>query len=301
MRFLRFLLIRFVGIIVGLAFLIAISQTVMFFSSNGEYPQMVQNHQPGVFSALVSSIVTDERAMFTLNFPFRMSAFANAFLVSLMLTVGAIVIAAIFGIPLGLIAAVKKRYWFAHIGSVGGLVAQGVPPISMAIVLQLIFAVFWRVLPLNGWYWNNPTYWVLPMLALALTTIGYVAKFMQTGMNEALTQDFMTSAKARGLPGWKLVMRHAFRPALVSVVTVFGPQMAMIVMGTVIVEEIFQTPGLGGLLGYSININTGTVGELGTQGGMLAIASIFVLGVLVMVLNLIVDMTYRALDPRIKW
>lgn len=297
MRLARFLLIRIIGMLIALVAVIAASETVLFFAPNGTYQQMVYNHASGIALLLWQSVVAVERDMFMLNFHLPIQVFGNDFLASLMLAVGSIIIAAIIGVPLGILAAVKKRHWFAHLGPLGGLVAQGVPPYTMAVILQLIFAVFWPILPLNGW--NSPASAVLPMCALAASNIGYVAKFMQTGMNDALSQDYVMSAKARGLTGTRIVMRHAMRPALMALVTFFGPQTAMVITSTIVVEEIFQVPGLGGLFGYSLSAQ-GMASFPGMQGGELAVASIFVLAILVMVLNLVVDVTYRAMDPRLS-
>lgn len=285
--------------VIALAAVVAASATVLFFAPGGTYESLVNSRQPGPYLPMIlQSIRGDEQDMFSFNFHIPTSYLVNSFVVSLMLAVGSILIAAVIGVPLGIWAAVKKRNWIAHIGPFGGLVAQGVPSFTMAVVLQLIFAVFWHILPLDGW--GSPASAVLPMCALALNNIGYIAKFMQSGMNEALTEDYVQSAKARGLPGYRIVLRHALRPAIMAVITFFGPQTAMIITGTVVVEQIFQTPGLGGLFGYSLS-SQGMASYPGMQGGEIAVAAIFVLAILVMLLNLVVDVIYQALNPRLSF
>lgn len=295
----RFLAARVAGIVIALCAVVAVAYIIMFFAPGGPYSSLAVTHPEMIVPSLVQGTIQTVRDMMTFHLQVPPRFFMQAFSISFTLAMGSLLIAAAIGLPLGVFAAVKARHWLAPVATLAGLIAQGMPPYTVAFYLQLVFGVFIPILPLHGW--GGPSYAILPMCALAAANIGYFTKFMQAGMNQALRQDYLVSAKARGLPGWRLVLRHALRPALVSVITFFGPQTAMVIANTVVVETLFQIPGMSSVFHYTLSALGQPMGP-GTQGDMhAAIASLFVLSILVMLLNLLVDILYRALDPRLGW
>lgn len=297
MRWILFFVNRLIGIACALVAVVAASYAVLFFEPNGTYSSLVGTGNDAIVRQFLQSLINIEKNMLTFHFQVPLDRLMPAFEISALLAIGSIVIAAIIGIPLGVLAAVKKNSWVAHLGGLGGLVAQGIPPYTLAVVLQLAFAVFWPILPLDGW--TSPLCAVLPILTLAAGSIGYMIKFMQVGMNQQLAEGYVLSAKARGLAGWKIVMKHALRPALMTLVTFFGPQTAILITSTVVIEQVFSIPGMSRLFGAGLM--AGGIGmPMGNGDPTLGVTSLFILAILIMLLNLIVDCLYQLLNPRVR-
>lgn len=297
MRWIAFFINRMIGIACALVAVVAASYAVLFFEPNGTYTSLLENGSQQIVRQFLQSLFKLEKSMFTFHFQVPLDRLMPAFEISAFLALGSIAIAAIIGIPLGILAAVKKNSWFAHLGGFGGLIAQGVPPYTLAIVLQLCLAIFWPILPLDGW--TSPLCAVLPILTLAASSIGYMIKFMQVGMNQQLAEGYVLSAKARGLSGWKIVTRHALRPALMTLVTFFGPQTAILITSTVVIEQVFSIPGMSRMFGAGLM--AGGVGmPMGNGDPTLGVTSLFILAILIMLLNLIVDCLYQLLNPRVR-
>jgi ABC-type dipeptide/oligopeptide/nickel transport system permease component len=168
----------------------------------------------------------------------------------------------------------------------GAMTAQSIPPYVWSVGLIFWFAATHRWFPLQGW--NSPKAVVLPMIALAAGNVGYLAKFIQAGMTEVLQKHYIVHARARGVPEWAVLWRHAMRPAMVATVTFLGPQAAMLVANLVIVESVFQIPGLANILGGS---------AFGVYGQSNSEVSFLILAFMILVLNLIIDISYRYLNP----
>jgi len=234
----RFIVFRILGMVVVLMAVPLAPAIVNFFQPGGTNSQLLSQFQPlGVrMDALGKGLMAAEQHVLIL-FPLPSGSILYGLGVSLILVFASIALAAVVGMPLGIYAAVKKKHWFRHIGPLGGLVAQAIPTYLMASLLQLNFAILWHVFPVGGWH--SPASAVLPIVSLAAGNVGYIAKFTQAGMNEAMQQDYIISAKARGLPGWKLVLRHALRPASIAMITFFGPQSAMLINNPLLLQVLF--------------------------------------------------------------
>ena len=280
---------RIFGMVVVLAAVVAASSAIVFYS------RASAPHYPGApipaagLTALVRYIGQSERDI-PLDFNYPHGVFLTAVTSSLILIFGSIFLAALVAVPLGTYAAIHNRHWLRHVGTVGALTAQGIPPYVMAVGLIFFFATLWRIFPISGW--NSPASVVLPTVALAAGNVGYMAKFMQAGMTEVLQKHYIVHARARGLPEWAVLLRHALRPAVVATVTFFGPQSAMLVNNMLVIELVFQIPGLTTILGGGLIAGVGSpYGQSNTQ------LAFFLLAFMVLVLNLLIDLSYRYLNP----
>ena len=206
------------------------------------------------------------------------------------LGVTAILLAILLGIPSGLAAALWRRTTVAY--GISSLVVLGMalPAFVIGPVLALVFGVYLQWLPVAGWEEGSPRHYVLPALTLALPVTAYVARLTRASLLDVLRANFIRTARARGLGTWRILWRHALRPALLPVVSYLGPATAFVVTGSLVVETVFGLPGTGRYL---------------VQGAInrdytLVMGMVIVYGTLVLLLNLIADLAYGWLDPRVR-
>ncbi len=206
--------------------------------------------------------------------------------VSLTLGAAALLIALLVGIPLGVIAALYHNRWADHLATAIALVGVCVPNFVLGPVLVLVFVFGLGLLPVGGW--GSPEQVILPAVTLGAVRAAYIARLARAGMLDVLQQDFVRTARAKGLTERVVVARHALRIAIVPVVQYLGPAIASILVGSVVVERIFDLPGLG-----SFFINAAL-----NRDYTLAMGSVLLYSTLLIVLNLLVDVLARAFDPR---
>jgi peptide/nickel transport system permease protein len=202
-------------------------------------------------------------------------------------------LALLIGIPLGVIAGFRRNTWIDYIVTGFSMVGQVVPVYVLAIVMILVFAgKVWNILPGGGWStpFPKPQQLILPVLTLALGPIAGIARFTRNQVAETMSQEFIRTARSKGIPERLVIVRHALRNSLIPVVTTTAPQLAYALVGSVWIESIFRIPGIGQLFA------TG----LGARDYPLVITSTVVLALGVMLANLLADITYSILDPRIK-
>ena len=193
------------------------------------------------------------------------------------------------GLPLGFITAARRGRWPDQVGSFFAVLAVCVPSFVVAPALILIFAMKLKWFPVA--LWESPWHMVLPAVALGSYFIGKVARILREGMLTAAQSEFVTAARAKGLGETALLFKHAFRIALLPVVSYSGPMLADLLTGSFIVENIFQIPGIGVfLVNSSLNRDYTVVVGLSLLYALLLIA-----------LNLAVDFAYTWLDPRVKY
>jgi ABC-type dipeptide/oligopeptide/nickel transport system permease component len=166
------------------------------------------------------------------------------------------------------LAALHRRHWLAHLGVGLSVIAGQLPPFTVAVALLLILSVWGHLVPPFGW--GKPIDVVLPLITLATVNVGYLTKFTQTGMNRVLREAYLAGAVARGVVGWRLIVRHAIRPALITVLLFFGPQTVTTIFGVILVEDVLQIPGMASMLGLSmsnltVSKQSGIVGVPGMQ------------------------------------
>ena len=210
------------------------------------------------------------------------------FLVSAQLGVQAAVVAVIFGLVLGSIAALNRNKLPDRIIIFFTTLFTGVPSFVLATLLLLVFCVQLQWFPV--WSAENPNY-VLPVVSLALYPMAYITRLTKTSMLDALSQDYVRTARAKGVPQVKVIFKHALRNALIPVITYVGPMIAFIITGSMVVETIFSTGGLGQEFVSAITNRDYTM-IMGT--------TIF-LAVLMVTANLITDIIYKIIDPRISF
>ncbi|KIY20875.1 ABC transporter permease [Mesobacillus subterraneus] len=212
----------------------------------------------------------------------------RGFPVSFELGMVTLMVAIFSGILLGIIAALRHNGIIDYLAMTIAVVGISVPNFVMATLLIQQLAVTWQILPVATW--TSPKHMVLPTLALATGPMAIIARLTRASMLEVLTQDYIRTAKAKGLSPVKIVFKHALKNALLPVVTILGSLAASILTGTFVIEKIFAIPGMGKYFVESINQRDYPV-IMGT--------TIFYSTVLVVMLFL-VDLAYGILDPRIK-
>ena len=200
-----------------------------------------------------------------------------------------ILLAVCVGIPFGSIAALKRGKWQDNIILVISTTGIAVPSFVVATVLMMILSVKLDLLPTYGL--TSWEYYIMPVMSLAFYPTAYISRLMRSSMLEVLGQDYIRTAKAKGLPMFRVLFKHALRNAVLPVVTYLGPLLAYTLTGSFIVERIFTVPGLGNSFISSI-LNRDYTMIMGT--------TIF-LAALIIFMNLLVDIVYKLVDPRIKY
>jgi len=217
------------------------------------------------------------------------SIIKDGFPVSATLGAVAVLLAVVIGIPLGIWGALRQNGWQDNLVMFVALLGVSVPNFIMAVLLMFIFALGLHVVPAAGWGSFRQT--ILPALTLAGYPTAFIARLVRSSMLEVLRQEYITTARAKGLSEHLVIFRHALRNILIPVVTVLGPLIAAVFTGSFVVEKIFAIPGLGRYYVTSINDRDYTT-ILGV--------TIFYSALLVS-MNFLVDLTYAWLDPRIRY
>ncbi len=217
---------------------------------------------------------------------------------TLILAGTALVLCSIFGILAGIASAVRQFGWTDRLVTLVVLIGISLPSFFLGLLLILLFAVQWRVLPASGMFavyggGDLPDllyHLILPAVTLAVVATGVVARLTRAAMLEVLRQDFVRTARAKGLDENTVIYKHALKAAMVSVVPVIGIQAGFVLGGAVYIETVFQWPGIGAMLVKAIS----TRDILLVQGGVLIVAAAYVF------VNLLADVVQSLLDPRLK-
>jgi len=192
-------------------------------------------------------------------------------------------------LPLGFFTAARRGRWEDYTGSFLAMLVVCVPGFVVAPLLILGFSIKWNLLPVA--LWESPWHAILPTIALGLFFAGKVARLMREGMLNAMQSEFVTAARSKGLGENSLLLKHAFRIAVLPVVSYSGPMLADLLTGSFVIENIFQIPGIGVFLVNS-SLNRDYTVVVGLS---------LLYAALLIVLNLIVDFAYTLLDPRVKY
>lgn len=212
----------------------------------------------------------------------------DGFPVSFKLGIEAILIAIIIGIPAGILAGVKKDKWQDR--AVNFFTTLGVAVPSFVVAALLIYVLSTKLHLLPAAMWNGWRYEIMPALALSGMPMSFIARLTRSSMLDILSQDYIKTARAKGLSWSKVLVKHALPNSLIPVVTYLGPMTASILTGSFVIETIFAIPGLGQYFVTSIYNRDYTV--------ILGVTIFY--SVIVIVLNMVVDLLYPLLDPRIK-
>jgi len=204
----------------------------------------------------------------------------------------------LIGIPIGVLSAVKYNSWLDQTLSGLSMFFASVPTFWLGLNLMFIFAVMLRWFPSSGFPsviesgdWGNLRYLILPCLTLAAPNSALIIRLTRSSMLDVIREDHVRTARAKGLPEWKIILKHVFRNALISIVSALGFTFVALVSGTVVTETVFSLPGIGRLVVESILRRDYPV----IQGIILVIVLLY------MFINLLVDLSYAFLDPRIKY
>ena len=201
----------------------------------------------------------------------------------------ALLIAMAIGIPLGVIAALKQNTYVDYGAMFFAVLGLSIPNLALGPILIWIFALKLGLLPVATW--GTPQHMILPAVTLGISASAFLARLTRASMLQVLREDYMRTASAKGLHDRTIVVRHAMRNALIPVVTYLGPIFAVLITGTFIVEIIFAVPGLGR---YFIT-------SIGNRDYPVIMGTTMLFGVFIIAANLLVDITYGILDPRIRY
>ncbi len=207
---------------------------------------------------------------------------------TLQIAAAAFAFAVVIALPVGILSAVRPNSLFDNVAMLFALVGQAVPTFFLGIVLILLFAVRLGWFPTSGL--NSPTGLVLPAITLGAFAAASIARLTRSAMLEVLGQDYVRTARAKGLGERSVVRGHALRNALVPVVTIMGLQFGTLLGGSVVTETVFALPGIGRLIIQSI----------GNRDYPVVQAGVFLIAIAFVVVNLVVDVLYAVLDPRIR-
>jgi peptide/nickel transport system permease protein len=201
------------------------------------------------------------------------------------------------GVPCGIVAAIKANTWVDQAVLTLALIGVSVPNFWLSLMLIVLFGVMLDWLPAGGYipFADDPVGWVrcliLPAFSLALLQIGLLARITRATVLEVLQQDYIRTARAKGLPALMVIGKHVLKNVLVPVVTVVGISFGLLLSGSVVIETVYSIPGMGRLLANAIFGRDYPM----IQGGLLVTAAVLVL------LNLVVDVLYAVIDPRIQY
>ena len=214
---------------------------------------------------------------------------ADGFWTTVQLGVMAFILSVVVGVPLGIFAALGHNRGPDYLATSISIVGIATPSFVLSILLIVFFAVQLGWFPTGGW--KGPQYWVLPTIALAGFPIAIIARYTRASMLEVTRKDYIRTAHSKGLPGQSVVSRHMIRNALIPVITILGPTLAFLVTGSFIIERIFGIPGMGQF--YITSISTRDYSLLMAMTMLYAFAVAF--------LNVVVDVLYAYIDPRIRY
>ncbi|MDR0990624.1 MAG: ABC transporter permease [Propionibacteriaceae bacterium] len=208
-------------------------------------------------------------------------------------------LAVLVAVPIGIVAALWRRRWQGLVASGLSQLGMAVPVFLTGIVLVVIFAVGLGWLPANGYvpltgprgqFGEWLRHLILPVVTLVIAQASLLTRYVRSGFVDVLTENYLRTARAIGWTRWKALLRHGTRNAALSIVTVVGLQIGAMLVGAIIVEQVFQLPGLGSLLLRSV-----TSRDLPVVQGI-----VFLLVCAILVISLLVDLAYLAIDPRLR-
>ncbi len=207
----------------------------------------------------------------------------------------AIVIAVVIGIPAGIFSAVKQYSLLDNFAMLFALLGVSMPGFWLGLLLIILFSNYLSILPVSGyggpvWTLAGLSHAILPATALGLAAASYVTRLTRSSMLEVIRQDYIRTARAKGLRESVVIYRHALRNSLIPVITMLGIQFGYMMAGSIIIETVFSWPGMGRLIVTSIYSRDYPVAQ----------GAVVVMGVIFVGLNLVVDLLYGYLDPRIS-
>ncbi len=214
---------------------------------------------------------------------------ANGIWTTMQLGFMAFGLSVVVGIPLGVIAALNHNRWPDYFATFISVLGICTPSFVGSILLLVVFSVMLRWFPTYGW--GDPSHWVLPTVALALFPIAQIARYTRASMLEVTRKDYVRTAESKGLRERTVVVVHMIRNAMIPVITILGPVLAFLITGSFIIETIFSIPGIG----------RDYVTSIGQRDYGVIMAMTMLYAVVIAVMNLVVDILYAYIDPRIRY
>ena len=205
---------------------------------------------------------------------------------SAQLGVSAALIALVIGVVLGAVAALRRNKLIDRVVMVFTTACISMPSFIMGTLLLILFAITLQILPANG---ASEGGLILPVITLSLSPMANITRLTRSSMLDVLGQDYIRTAKAKGVSGVKIIFGHALKNALIPVITYFGPMLAYIVTGSLVVEQIFAVPGIGRTFVSSIT----------DRDYPMIMGTTIVLAALIVIMNMVSDILYKVVDPRI--
>ena len=216
---------------------------------------------------------------------------ATSFPVSLKIGLFAFVFTLIFGVSIGTVAAIRQNSWLDYAIMALSMIGVVLPSFIIAPLLVLFFAVSLHWLPAGGWNGGGWQYMVLPVASMAIMYMATIARIQRSSMIEVLGSNYIRTARAKGLPWSRVIIRHALRPSFLPLVSYLGPALVGIITGSVVVEKVFGLPGVGQhLVNGALN-----------RDYTLVLGLTCVIGALTIFFSVIVDILYAFIDPKIRY
>ena len=217
--------------------------------------------------------------------------------VTIGLSLYALVLTLLIGVTSGIIAALRQNTWVDQVAMMVAMLGISIPNFFLGLLMIIFFAVQLGWLPSGGYvpFSQDPIGWLrsttMPAISLALLQAGLLARITRSGMLEVLRQDYVRTARAKGLPERQVILKHALANALIPIVTVVGIIISLLLSGAVVTEALFSLPGMGQLLTQAVLSRDYPM----VQGGLLLVTTFLV------VVNILVDILYALIDPRVRY
>jgi oligopeptide transport system permease protein len=216
---------------------------------------------------------------------------ASALPVSLAIGGSAMLLSAVIGVALGIVAALKQNSLVDYFVMLLGNVGSAVPSFVLGPVMIIVFAILLKWLPAGGWHDFELRFMILPIALLTIINVSTIGRVMRGSLIEVMHSNFIRTARAKGLPTRVVVLRHALKPALLPVVSLLGPLAISSITSALVTETVFSLPGLGKLI----------VNGAGNRDYTLVLGLVVLITLLTVTLNLLVDLAYAWLDPKIRY
>ncbi len=226
-----------------------------------------------------------------------LSAIAERTEPTLFLTLFSILIAAAIALPVGIYAAYRRGSWFDQAATTVAMLGASIPGFWLGLLLMQIFAVRFGLFPVSGYggpdasFLTRLYHLVLPSLSLGIVASAIILRFTRASMLDVLNDDYVRTARSKGMSEFRVVMKHALKNALIPIITVLGLTFALLIAGAVVTETVFGLPGVGSLVVSAVARRDYPV----IQAALLVIAALYVL------INFAIDMLYLAVDPRVRY
>ncbi len=209
---------------------------------------------------------------------------------SVRLGVLALLLAILIGVPAGIVSALKQNTWIDYLSALIANIGVSIPNFVIGLYLIIIFGVWLHLINVVPRSWSDPKVWFLPVLVMGFGTMAFTARLTRSSMLEVMRQDYVRTARAKGLAEVLIIARHMLKNALIPVVTTLGPALAFLIAGSFIIETMFSFPGIG----------REYIQAIGNRDYSMIMGTTLLFGVMITAANLSVDIVYGFLDPRIR-